>query len=55
MGWTIEQNGKKVEYLFKDKWRGEPQQTGVKLSNATLGLEVHYYGSFCASHRVRKR
>ena len=55
VGWTVEQNGKKVEYLFNEKWRGEFRQTGLTLTNPKLGLEIHYYGSFCVSHRVRKR
>ena len=55
VGYTVEQNGKRVEYLHTDQWRADFAQASMKLSNTKLGLEVHYYGAFCVSHRSHKR
>ena len=52
-GWTVWQNGTRIDYPAEDRWEGTPNPNGLTLRNGSTGVEHHYYGSFRAENRTR--
>jgi len=52
-GWTVEQDGKVVDYPFADRWIGQPNKAGFELRNERTATKVYYYGSFRVVERER--